>query len=47
MEPFVFEKIKDLEDESSRLKKMFAELSIKCHTLKNVNEKNFKTSDKA
>ena len=40
-------KMKDLEDDNRRLKKMFADLSLGCRALKDVIEKSFKTSDKA
>lgn len=40
-------KMKELEEESRRLKQMFVDLSLECHVLKDVIEKSFKTSDKA
>lgn len=39
--------MKDLEDENSRLKQMFAYLSLECRAQKDVIERSFKTSDKA
>ncbi|EGL7849698.1 hypothetical protein KJD95_16205 [Escherichia marmotae] len=47
MEAADIKKIKDLEDENRRLKQMFTDLSMECRALKDVIEKNFKTSDKA
>ncbi|AFQ67257.1 Transposase [Klebsiella pneumoniae subsp. pneumoniae 1084] len=47
MEASDIKKMKDLEDENRRLKQMFADLSLECRALKDVIEKNFKTSDKA
>ena len=46
MEATDIKKIKDLEDENSRLKQMFADLSLECRSLKDAIEKSFKTSDK-
>lgn len=47
MEAADIKKIKDLEDENRCLKQMFADLRLECRALKDVIEKNFKTSDKA
>lgn len=47
MEASDIKKMKELEDESRRLKQMFADLSLECRALKDVIEKSFKTSDKA
>ena len=44
MEASDIKKIKDLEDENRRLKKMFADLSLENRALKEVIEKSFKTS---
>ncbi|SHI04105.1 putative transposase [Pantoea sesami] len=47
MEASDIKKMKDLEDENRRLKKIFADLSLECLALKDVIEKSFNTSDKA
>ena len=47
MEASDIKKIKGPEDENRCLKQMFADLSLECQALKDVIEKNFKTSDKA
>lgn len=47
MEAADIKKLKDLEDENRRLKQMSADLSLENRALKDVIEKNFKTSDKA
>jgi putative transposase len=41
MEVSELKRVKDLEAENSRLKRMYAELSIVNHALKNVIEKKF------
>lgn len=44
MEASDIKKIKDLEDENRRLKRMFANLSLENRAQKDVIEKSFKTS---
>ncbi len=46
MEAADIKKIKDLEDENRRLIQMYTDLSLEYRALKDVIEKNFKTSDK-
>lgn len=46
MEAYDIKKMKDLEGENRRLKKMFADLSLECCALKDIIEKSFKNSDK-
>jgi len=46
MEASDIKKMKGLEDENRRLKKMFAELGREYGALKDVIEKSFKTNDK-
>jgi len=45
MEGADIKKIKDLEDENRLLKQMFADLSLENRALKDVIEKNVKSSD--
>lgn len=44
MEASDINKIKDLEDEERRLKRMFADQSLEDRALKDIIEKRFKTS---
>lgn len=47
MEASDIKMMEDLEDVYRRLKQMFADISLECRALKDVIEKNLKTSDKA